>query len=145
MSTRSIRPLRTCAAALLAPLLLASLTGCLPDTEPFQVTLHNRTEHRVAAKVLATNPPQTLGSKSIRPGDSATLGPFPAPAKGRLELKVEPRDSIDSPIHQRLTPGAHSWDILVPMFRAKGTLELRERQPEMHEWIPARAMPNPHE
>ncbi|MFT5422821.1 MAG: hypothetical protein ACI89L_000590 [Phycisphaerales bacterium] len=121
---------RRATGALLAAACVAALPGCLPETEPIQVSLNNRTQTSITARVvleLRSGDAQTLTRTPIPAGESRNLGPFAPPSDGTLQLVVA-RDNqfSDVPTRRTLKPGSWSWQISTPIFSTYSSIELKD-------------------
>ena len=119
------------------------LVGCVPEkTSSLQVSVHNRSDHKVSARLVATGSEQTLASKAVAVGHSHTFAAMVMPRGERVELVIEPREAFGGTVRERVRSGSSEWVVTSPMFSSKGLLELREQREDAGAWTPARAMPS---
>lgn len=117
---------------------VATLSGCLPENQPIQVSLNNRTQSSITAMVVLEQcgeRQQTLARTPIPAGESRNLGPFAPPSSGRLELIVNRDDQFsDVPTRRSLKPGDWSFRVVRPVFSTYSSIELKEEEPGENEW-----------
>jgi len=136
-TVRSNTPVRALRCAPYA-LLVAALPGCLPESEPIQVSLNNRTQASITALVVLERGganDQTLARTPIAAGETRSFGPYAPPQGGRLQLIVDRDDQFsDVPTRRTLKPGTWSWRIVTPVFSTYSSIELRDEPTGEGEW-----------
>lgn len=132
MPASTISPMTRARALRCAPvaLLAAVLPGCLPETEPIQVSLNNRTQTSITAHVVLERiggEDQTLNRTPIPAGETRRFGPYAPPERGRLQLVIERDDQFsDVPTRRTLRPGSWSWRVVRPVFSTYSSIELQD-------------------
>ena len=133
-----IKAARRATGALLASACAAVLPGCLPETEPIQISLNNRTQTPITAQIVlerAGSDFQTLTRTPIPAGETRSFGPYAPPERGRLQLIVDRDDQFsDVPTRRTLQPGSWSWRVVRPVFSTYSSIELRDEPAGEGQW-----------